>query len=104
MALVVGAVHDDGVGAENVDVNSRSRGHAARFGHRVHHEGRFGDTQPGPTELRWHGNAKPAAVGHGLLEFVRKLAGVVALVPVVVTELGADSADLILNRLLLFAE
>ena len=58
----------------------------ARLRHRLHHDRRLGDAEPAAAVFLRHRDAEPAALGHRLVEFVRKPALGVLLQPVRVVE------------------
>ena len=90
--LLIGAVHHDGMGPEQVDVDSRSGGErTARCRHRLHHQRGFGHPKPGAAQFFRHGDAQPATLGHRLVEVARESSVAVARQPVSVIETGADA-------------
>ena len=81
------AVHHDRVRPEQVDVHAGGGRHAAAVGgDLVHHDGGLGHAQARATVGLRHGNAEPAALGHGAVEIMWEIAVLVALQPVFVAE------------------
>src|SRR3546814_898637 len=100
--LLVRAVHDDRVRAEDVDVDRRGAGKCrARLGDRLEHDRRLGDTEPRAAIRLRHGDAEPAVLRHRLIEVLGEAALVVALQPVVRPEILAELDYGILDLLLL---
>src|SRR5262249_55215873 len=100
--LLVGAEYDHRVEPENVHVHRRRTRHAGtRLGDRAHHDGGFGDAEPGSAKSLRHGNAEPAVGRKRHMELVRKAALAVALEPIVLGKARADFLDCVAHRLLL---
>ncbi len=85
--LLLGAEHDDGMQAENVDVDGRGPAHGgAGFGDRLHHHRGLGDAEAGAAVLRRHGDAEPAGVRERAMQLVREIAAAILLQPIAVVE------------------
>ena len=94
LLLLVGAVLDDRMQPENVDVDGRAgREGAGRMRDLLHHDRGLGDAEARAAIFLRHRNAEPAAIGDGLGEFEREGMGLVLLQPVIVVEPVADRAD-----------
>ncbi len=99
------SVHDDRVRAEYVQVDGRRRGiAAAALPDRVHHDRGFGDTETRAADLRRHGDAEPARIGHGAMELVGKARRRIAIRPIVVAETRTDLGDAVGNGAMLGGE
>jgi hypothetical protein len=81
--LFGGAVLDDRLRAEDVQVDGARRRHGAgRVGDGLHHHHRLGDAEAGAAEFFRHGDPQPAARRHRPAEVMREGRGLVALEPV----------------------
>src|SRR6202012_200458 len=93
------ALYDDGMWAEQIDVNCRRRGHAAAMAcDFMHHDRGFGDAEARAAIVFRHGDAEPACIRHRAMKFERKCAVVVARQPVIVAEPRYDRADAFPDR------
>ena len=70
----------------------------------MHYDRGIGDAKPSPADVFGHGDAEPAALGHGLVKFCRKPAVFFSIGPVLVIKTGANPADIRVDRRLLDAQ
>ncbi len=80
-------------------MDRRRRNGAAARGDLVHHDRRLGDAKARTAVFLGHGDAQPAALGHGAVELTRELAVIIARQPVVVAEMRRDRAHALADRL-----
>ena len=103
--LLLGAGDHDRHRSEDVEVNPGGRAHrAGGVRDRMHHHRRLGHPEAAPAVLGRHGDAEPAALGHGTAKLVRKCAVAVPGEPVVVAEAGGDAADALVDRTLVVGQ
>ena len=103
-ALLVRAVLDDGLGAENVEMDRGTAAHPGTgLGHRLHQDRRLDNAEPRAAELLRHGDAEPSAFRHGAVEVVRELALRIAVAPIVEIESGAKAFHRLAHLVVLLA-
>ena len=101
--LLLGAMHDDGMRSEQVDVDRRCRRLTpTASGHLLHHDRRFGDAEACAAKLLGHGDSQPAIPGHGLMKLDGEAAVGIAFGPILVVEVRADFAHAVLDCELVF--
>ena len=99
--LLLGAVNDDRIEAENIHVHGGRAGQAgARRGDGLHHDGGFGDAEARAAIGFRDADAEPAVVGERAIELFGKFAVAVALQPIIVAKARADFLDRGAHRLL----
>ena len=103
--LRLGAEHHHGVEPEDVHVHGRRAAHAgARFRHRLHHDRRLGDAEPGAAIILRHADAEPAIARERLVQLAREAPVAIARQPVLVVERRADPRDGVAQRNLLLVQ
>ena len=103
--LRVRAEHHHGVEPEDVHVHGRGAAHAGpRFRHRLHHDRRLHDPEPGAAIVFRHADAEPAIPCERLVQLGREAPVAVARQPVLVIEGRADARDGVAHRNLLVAQ
>ena len=103
--LFRGAIDDDGMRAEEIDMDARCRRHAAAVaGDFAHHDHGFGQAEARAAIFLGHGDAEPAAFSHRAMEFKGKFTVGIALQPIIVAESLDDGADAGADRLVVFVD
>jgi hypothetical protein len=91
-ALLIIAMHHDGVRAKQVDMDRRCRGEPATRCHPFHHQRCLGHAKPCPAIGLGHCDAQPAGICHGTVKRIGKCAIAVAATPIIIAEARANAA------------